>query len=148
MGLIFSIPTIVYSKKSLKKVNPSNGLANIKHQNTTNFGSVPRSWMILFWVCVGMVALVKTQRFEFASCKKTNNYILQLFFHFSLHPQELSKYPNNLWLYTYQFLWPFAFAWSVAISYFAKNHHFRGAIFRLFKPQIQQPQESDSCKIY
>ena len=82
------------------------------------------------------------------SLEKNLQFSLNFVFHFSLHPKELSKYPNNLWLYTYQFLWPFAFAWSVAISYFAKNHHFRGAIFRLFKPQIQQPQESDNCRIY
>ena len=66
-------------------------------------------------------------------------------FSFSFDPNELGKYPNNLWLYAYHMGWPSVFGWVLCCSYYAQNRHFRAAIIRVFRPKIQPVTADDDC---
>ena len=54
----------------------------------------------------------------------------------SLDPRELTSYPNNLWLYATHMGVPTVWVTGLSIAYFTHNKHFRAALKRLVKSDV------------
>ena len=50
---------------------------------------------------------------------------------FSIHPSQLTQFPNNLWLYLYQVIYPVAFATFLPSLFMIKNEALRKEIHNL-----------------
>ena len=62
-----------------------------------------------------------------------------------MDPRDLLSYPNNLWLYLYHLVFPSYWVTLLSFAYFIHNRHFRAALKRLIKSDIENVNQTEDC---
>ena len=62
-----------------------------------------------------------------------------------MDPRDLLSYPNNLWIYWQQLVFPSCWVTLLSFAYFSQNRHFRAALKRLIKSDLENVNQTEDC---